>query len=134
MLESVDKSASDTGHMAQKSLFAELGKDFPENFDTPDPNHLLWKLNEAEALSYVSQALMSKQEYDAGNGILFLSQTGRLTKQGIEKVADMLLATEGFKSKIGRKLFPKLAGSLGNGLLKYGEAKTGQKLLNLMRG
>ena len=84
---------------------------------------------EATILVYIWWSLAKHQEYDAGNAILFASQTGALGGGSIEKIALYFCSSVKFKSKIGKILYVRIARSFGLFLFRTGSQDIGKVLL-----
>jgi hypothetical protein len=107
-----------------------LRNEFPEGFDDLEMNALLQNLRESDALEAILKALEGGQDYDAGNGIVFLSQTGLLSRSGLTRIADLVLDDLSlFQSKIGAMLYSKICRSVGMWMLNNGETERGSELL-----
>lgn len=109
----------------------KLRDEFPEGYDDETAmNAQLRGMQESDALAAIVKALRERQEYDAGNAILFLSQTGLLSRSGLTTIADLVLDDFSlFQSKIGALIYPKICRSIGMWMLKNGEAEKGDEML-----
>ena len=108
----------------------QLKDEYPEGFDIPQKGHPLWKLTEREILEFIASAIRERQDYDAGMAILFASQTGRLSTDGLHYVADLILEKFTFlRSKIGAIIYPRVCRSIGTWLVTKGDSPKGMELL-----
>ena len=135
--------------MKKRTIYIELIK---ECFDLFDKDHPFWRFAESpnyedakdtcpfisdilpekeiDILIYVWHSLITKQEYDAGNAILFATQTGLLCNASIESIANYFFKNDvQFKSKIGKILFGAITRSIGLWCLLSGQKDVGNKLL-----
>lgn len=123
-----------------------------ENFDRWDKDHPFWHFadypiyvhekitcpfildrlpeKEINILIYIWYSLHNLQEYNAGNSILFATQTGLLCNESIENIANYFVRDNvHFKSKIGKILYAAITRSIGLWSLLSGEKDVGDKLL-----
>jgi len=85
---------------------------------------------EKNILIYIWYSLHNLQEYNAGNSILFATQTGLLCNESIENIANYFVRNNvQFKSKIGKILYIAITRSIGLWSLLSGEKDVGEKLL-----
>ena len=120
--------SADTNSFSPSVL--RLRDEFPEGFDDHSMNISPRGMAATDALAVVLRAIDEGQDYDAGNAILFLSQTGLLSSDGLRRIADFVLDDLClFQSKIGAILYSKICRSFGMWLLKRGDAAKGGELL-----
>lgn len=87
---------------------------------------------EKRILGYILYSLDQKQEYDAGNAILWASQVGWLSDAAISMLVDMLISKEiEFTSKIGKLIFIKIGRSIGIHLYLSGSKEAGKSLFKM---
>lgn len=87
---------------------------------------------EKRILEYILYSLDQKQEYDAGNAILWASQVGWLSDNAISMLADIFISNEvEFTSKIGKLMFIKIGRFIGIRLCLCGNKQVGLKLFEM---
>jgi len=89
-------------------------------------------IDEKRILEYILYSLNQRQEYDAGNAILWASQVGWLSNDALSMLADIFISKEiEFTSIVGKLIFIKIGRSVGYHLYSAGSKEAGNSLFKM---